>query len=144
MGALGLGGFTAFYGFNIIGQTTAEDVMVVSFAAGSPGSMVVQIANMIGCKRVIGIAGGEMKCKWVEGLGADAFVNYKSKSFEEDLVKATGVEKPDVNVFFDNVGGEILDLMFTRMCDVWPHYYVWFHQSLQHEPFSDLGAEELV
>jgi NADPH-dependent curcumin reductase CurA len=75
--------------------------------------MAVQIAKkLIGCKRVIGIAGSDEKCEWVKSLGADECLNYKSSSFAADLKKAT----PDyVNVYFDNVGGEILDLLLTRM-----------------------------
>lgn len=75
--------------------------------------MVVQIAkNLLGCKKVIGIAGTDDKCKWVERLGADACLNYKSPSFKQDLVQAT---EGFVEVYFDNVGGEILDLMLGRM-----------------------------
>ena len=113
LGALGMTGLTAYYGIKEVVRTTADDVVVVSGAAGATGSMVVQIAkNIIGCKTVVGIAGSDEKCKWVESLGADVCLNYKSSSFAEDLKKQT----PDyVNVYFDNVGGDILDLMFTRM-----------------------------
>ena len=89
------------------------DTVVVSGAAGATGSMVVQIAkHLLGCKKVIGIAGSDDKCKWVESLGADVCLNYKKSSFKEDLIKATDGY---VEVYFDNVGGEILDLMLTRM-----------------------------
>jgi NADPH-dependent curcumin reductase CurA len=113
LGALGGTGLTAYYGIVDIAQATKDDIVVVSGAAGATGSMVVQIAkHLIGCKKVIGIAGGENKCKWVESLGADVCVDYKSASFEQDLKKAT---EGFVQVYFDNVGGEILDLMLTRM-----------------------------
>lgn len=117
LGAVGGTGFTAFYGFNVIAEAKADDVVVVSGAAGATGSMVVQIAKrMVGCKRVIGIAGGEKKCRWVEEyLGADVCVDYKSPSFKDDLAQATGGDDPNVDVYFDNVGGEILDLMLMRM-----------------------------
>jgi NADPH-dependent curcumin reductase CurA len=113
LGALGATGLTAYYGFVDIARATAADTVVVSGAAGATGSMVVQIAkHIIGCKKVIGIAGGEKKCKWVESLGADVCVDYKSASFEEDLKKATDGY---VEVYFDNVGGDILSFMLGRM-----------------------------
>lgn len=113
LGNLGFTGLTAYWGTVHVARTTKDDVLVVSGAAGATGSMVVQIAkNLIGCKKVIGIAGGEKKCKWVESLGADVCVDYKSASFKEDLKKAT---EGFVDVYFDNVGGEILDLMLTRI-----------------------------
>jgi NADPH-dependent curcumin reductase CurA len=113
LGALGFTGLTAYYGIKEVARASKDDVVVVSGAAGATGSMVVQIAkNLIGCKTVIGIAGTDDKCRWVESLGADKCLNYKSSSFADDLRAAT----PDfANVYFDNVGGEILDLMFSRM-----------------------------
>lgn len=113
IGALGGPGLTAYYGLVEIAGAKPEDTVVVSGAAGATGSMVVQIAKQIvGCKRVIGIAGGEKKCAWVKSLGADECVDYKSASFEQDLVKAT---EGFVEVYFDNVGGPILDLMLSRV-----------------------------
>ncbi|KAL8992569.1 MAG: hypothetical protein Q9169_006999 [Polycauliona sp. 2 TL-2023] len=114
LGALGMTGLTAWFGLKEIARAGPDDTVVVSGAAGATGSMVVQIAkHIIGCKRVIGIAGGEEKCKWVkEHLGADVCVDYKSPSFVEDLKKET---EGFVEVYFDNVGGEILDLMLTRV-----------------------------
>ncbi|KAJ4986101.1 quinone oxidoreductase [Stagonosporopsis vannaccii] len=113
LGSLGFTGLTAYYGIVDVARTTKDDVVVVSGAAGATGSMVVQIAkHLIGCKKVIGIAGGEKKCKWVESLGADVCVDYKSATFKEDLKKAT---EGFVDVYFDNVGGEILDLMLSRI-----------------------------
>ena len=113
LGAFGSTGLTAYYGIKDIARAGKEDTVVVSGAAGATGSMVVQIAKkMIGCKKVIGIAGSADKCKWVESLGADVCLNYKESSFKQDLIKATD---GFVEVFFDNVGGHILDLMFTRM-----------------------------
>ncbi|KAF2204260.1 NAD(P)-binding protein [Delitschia confertaspora ATCC 74209] len=113
LGSLGFTGMTAYWGLVDVVRTTASDTVVVSGAAGATGSMVVQIAkHLVGCKRIIGIAGSDEKCRWVESLGADTCINYKSKSFKEDLIKAT---EGYVEVYYDNVGGEILDLMLTRM-----------------------------
>ena len=113
LGALGGTGLTAYYGLKIVAEAQASDSVVISGAAGATGSMVVQIAKkLIGCKRVIGIAGSDEKCRWVESLGADKCLNYKKSTFKEDLIKETD---GFVNVYFDNVGGEILDLMLTRM-----------------------------
>lgn len=113
LGALGLTGMTAWYGFVVVVEGKASDTVVVSGAAGATGSMVVQIAKkLIGCKKVIGIAGNAEKCKWVESLGADKCLNYKDGDFKEQLIQATD---GFVDVYFDNVGGEILDFMLTRM-----------------------------
>ncbi|MCJ1261126.1 hypothetical protein MMC22_000990 [Lobaria immixta] len=113
LGALGPTGLTAYFGLTEVSKAGPEDTVVVSGAAGATGSMVVQIAKkMLGCKRVIGMAGSDEKCRWVESLGADMCLNYKKADFEKELAKATdgGVE-----VYFDNVGGEILDMMLQRM-----------------------------
>jgi NADPH-dependent curcumin reductase CurA len=113
LGTLGGTGLTAYNGLIDVAKATKDDIVVVSGAAGATGSIVVQLAkNVIGCKKVIGIAGGSKKCAWVESLGADICVDYKSETFKEDLLKAT---EGYVQVYFDNVGGEILDLMLTRM-----------------------------
>ena len=113
LGALGLTGLTAYYGTKVIARAGPDDTVVVSGAAGATGSMVVQIAkHMIGCKKVIGMAGDPGKCKWVESLGADVCLNYKDSDFEAQLKKAT---EGYVEVYFDNVGGDILDLMLTRI-----------------------------
>ena len=113
LGAFGMTGFTAYYGLVEIARAGPGDTVVVSGAAGATGSMVVQIAKrMLGCKRVIGMAGEERKCRWVESLGADVCLNYKEGNFKERLIQETDGY---VEVFFDNVGGEILDLMLTRV-----------------------------
>ena len=115
LGALGLTGLTAYYGFVDVAGATKDDVVVVSGAAGATGCMVVQIAKkMLGCKKVIGIAGGKEKCDWVKNvMGADECVDYKAGSLRDGLKKA--LDGDNANVFFDNVGGEILDEMFTMM-----------------------------
>ncbi|KAK0510255.1 hypothetical protein JMJ35_007649 [Cladonia borealis] len=113
LGAFGMTGLTAYYGTKIIARAGPGDTVVVSGAAGATGSMVVQIAKkMLGCKRVIGMAGSDEKCRWVESLGADVCLNYKKPDFKKQLVEAT---EGYVEVYFDNVGGEILDLMLSRM-----------------------------
>ncbi|KAI9670666.1 MAG: hypothetical protein M1831_005886 [Alyxoria varia] len=114
LGALGLTGLTAYYGLVEVVKAKPSDTVVVSGAAGATGSMAVQIAKrVLGCKRVVGIAGGSQKCKWVtESLGADTCVDYKAASFDEELKKATD---GFVEVYFDNVGGSTLDTMLTRM-----------------------------
>lgn len=113
LGALGMTGLTAYYGLvEVVGAKQGESV-VVSGAAGATGSMVVQIAkHIVGAKYVVGIAGTDEKCRWVESLGADKCLNYKSKDFKKQLSEACG---DGVNVYFDNVGGEILDLMLGNM-----------------------------
>lgn len=111
-GALGLPGFTAYHGLVDVGEVSKDDILVVSGAAGATGSMVVQIAKkMIGCKKVIGLAGGSKKCEWVKKLGADECIDYKRADWKEELDKAAA----GANVYFDNVGGEILDFMLTRL-----------------------------
>lgn len=86
---------------------------MVSGAAGATGSMVVQIAkHIVGCSKVIGLAGSNEKCRWVESLGADVCINYKDADWKEQLKKATS---GFVDMYFDNVGGEQLDFMLGRM-----------------------------
>ena len=76
LGALGLTGLTAYFGLTEVVNTTKDDIVVVSGAAGATGMMAVQIAkHIIGCKKVIGMAGSDDKCKWVESIGADLCLN---------------------------------------------------------------------
>ncbi|KAF2665450.1 NAD(P)-binding protein [Microthyrium microscopicum] len=113
MGVFGTPGVTAYYGMTDIVDAKPSDTVVISGAAGAVGSVAVQLAkNVLKCKKVIGIAGTDSKCRWVESLGADLCLNYKSTTFKEDLIKAT---HGFVEVYFDNTGGEILDLMLTRV-----------------------------
>ncbi|GAM86311.1 hypothetical protein ANO11243_043230 [Dothideomycetidae sp. 11243] len=115
LGALGATGLTAMYGLDVVDTSAKDQVLVVSGAAGATGSMVVQIAKkLIGVKTVIGMAGTDEKCAWVKSLGADICLNYKSKDFKKQLRDATPGPHY-VDVYFDNVGGTILDLMLTRM-----------------------------
>ena len=107
LGVLGPTGATAYFGLLEVGQPKAGETVLVSAAAGAVGSIVGQIARKQGC-RVVGLAGTEEKCRWLtEDLGFDAAINYKScDDYEAAIRKAC----PDgVDVYFDNVGGEILD-----------------------------------
>ncbi|KAK5800487.1 hypothetical protein VI817_002699 [Penicillium citrinum] len=117
LGSLGLPGLTAYYALYEIVKASSKDAIVVSGAAGAVGSMVVQIAKkMIGCRKVIGIAGTDEKCRWVKRLGADVCLNYKKAEFKEQLTKETDGFVEILSAYpSDNVGGEILDFMLTRL-----------------------------
>ncbi len=106
LNALGISGLTAYFGLMDIGRPEAGQTVVVSGAAGSVGSIAGQIARIKGC-RVVGIAGGQEKCRWlVDELGFDAATDYAAG----DLRAQLRAEAPDgVDVFFDNVGGEALE-----------------------------------
>jgi NADPH-dependent curcumin reductase len=112
LGALGMAGFTAYFGLLDIGRPQPGQTVVVSGAAGAVGSVVGQIAKIMGA-RVIGIAGGERKCRTVvEEFGFDAAIDYRG----EDVRKALREHAPNgVDVYFDNVGGDILDAVLTRL-----------------------------
>ncbi len=107
LGVLGPTGLTAYFGLLDVGQPDPGETVLVSAAAGSVGSIVGQIAKIQGC-RAVGIAGSDEKCRWItEELGFDAAINYKtSASLVEDIQKACPA---GVDVYFENVGGEILD-----------------------------------
>jgi len=106
MSALGLTGITAYFGLLEIGRPQPGETVVVSGAAGATGSAVAQIAKIKGC-RAIGIAGGPEKCRYLTGeLGLDAAIDYKG----EDVAARLGQLCPKgIDVYFDNVGGDILD-----------------------------------
>jgi len=112
LGPLGVaGGFTAYFGLLDVAKIKAGETLVVSGAAGQVGSLVCQIGKLYGAK-VIGIAGTDDKCRWLtDELKIDAALNYKNSSFRENFRKTVGY----LDVFFDNVGGEILDLALTRL-----------------------------
>lgn len=112
LGALGLSGLTAYFGLLDVGRPEPGQTVVVSGAAGSVGSIVGQIARIKGA-RAVGIAGGAEKCDWlVHELGFDAAIDYKADDLAAELRK----HAPDrVDVFFDNVGGEILDAVLLRL-----------------------------
>ena len=114
----GIAGLTAYFGLLEIGQPKAGETVVVSAAAGSVGSIVGQIAKIKGC-RVVGIAGGKAKCDWlVDELGFDAAVDYKDGA----LFKALRAAAPNgIDVYFDNVGGDILEACLAQMNLKRPH-----------------------
>jgi NADPH-dependent curcumin reductase CurA len=108
----GVTGLTAYFGMFDVGQAKEGETVVVSGAAGAVGSVAGQIGKIIGC-RVVGIAGGPEKCAWVtDELGFDAWIDYKS----EDVGARLRETCPDgIDVFFDNVGGEILDAALAQI-----------------------------
>jgi hypothetical protein len=112
LNVLGMPGMTAYFGLHDVGQPKAGETVVVSGAAGAVGQTVGQLAKIAGC-RAVGIAGGPDKCRWVvETLGFDACIDYKSEDVKAGLKR----DCPNgVDVYFDNVGGEILDLVLTRL-----------------------------
>ncbi|HUE24507.1 MAG TPA: NADP-dependent oxidoreductase [Bryobacteraceae bacterium] len=112
LGALGMPGLTAYFGLLDIGQPKEGETVVVSAAAGAVGAVVGQIAKIKGC-RVIGIAGGPAKCRYVcDDLGFDAWIDYKN----EDVRAALARHCPKgIDIYFDNVGGEILDIALSLL-----------------------------
>lgn len=113
MNVLGLTGVTAFFGLTEVGQFQAGDVVVVSGAAGATGSVVGQIARARGASKVVGIAGGAQKCAEVVDLyGFDECLDYR----EAELGRRLRAACPDgVDLYFDNVGGEILDTVLVNL-----------------------------
>ena len=112
MSALGLTGLTAYFGLLEVGRAQPGETVVISGAAGATGSAVGQIAKIKGC-RVIGIAGGPEKCKYlVTELGFDAAIDYKSENVGKRLKE---ICPKGIDVFFDNVGGELLDAALARL-----------------------------
>lgn len=112
LSVLGLTGLTAYFGILRVGEVKKGDFVVVSGAAGATGSVVGQIAKIKGAT-VVGIAGSDEKCRWLtDTLGFDKALNYKSPNFAREFREVT---KPKlIDVYFDNVGGEILDLALSR------------------------------
>ena len=112
LSALGMTGMTAYFALLDVGAPKTGDTVVISGAAGAVGSIAGQIAKLKGC-RVVGIAGGQEKCKrLVEEFGFDGVIDYKN----EDMLAGLKRECPKgVDVFFDNVGGDILDAVLSRL-----------------------------
>lgn len=115
LGAVGLTGLTALLGIREKGHVTkgANQTMVVSGAAGACGSIAGQIGRMDGCVRVVGICGSDEKCKaLVDDLGFSAAINYRTEDVSAKLKECC----PDgIDVYFDNVGGDISDAVITQM-----------------------------
>ncbi len=112
LGVVGMPGMTAYFGLKDIGQPKPGETVVVSAASGAVGSVVGQLAKIWGC-RAVGIAGGKQKCDYVtRELGFDACIDYKAGELHRSLKEAC---PKGVDVDFENVGGEILDTVLTRM-----------------------------
>jgi NADPH-dependent curcumin reductase CurA len=107
LGMLGMPGLTAYFGLKELGQPKPGETVLVSAASGAVGSVVGQLAKLWGC-RALGIAGGPEKCAYVKNeLGFDDCFDYKAGKLRDQV--------RDIDVYFDNVGGEILDLALARL-----------------------------
>ena len=112
LGVLGITGLTAYFGMMEIAKPQKGETLVVSAAAGATGSIAGQIGRIHGC-RVVGIAGGAEKCKWLtEELGFNAAIDYKAADWKAKLAQAT---PKGVDINYENVGGEIMNAVLERM-----------------------------
>jgi NADPH-dependent curcumin reductase CurA len=112
LGTLGVPGMTAYFGLFDVGKAQPGNTVVVSGAAGAVGTVVGQLAKIHGC-HVVGIAGGPDKCKWiVDELGFDAAIDYKAENVKDALRKHC---PKGIDVYFDNVGGDILDAALSQL-----------------------------
>jgi NADPH-dependent curcumin reductase len=112
LGLFGGIGLTAYFGLLDITDPQPGETLVVSAAAGAVGSVVGQIGKIKGC-RVVGIAGSDEKCKWiVDELGFDAAINYKTENISQGLKRTC---PKGIDIYFDNVGGEILDAVLAMI-----------------------------
>jgi len=112
LSVLGITGLTAYFGMIDVGKVKEGDTVVVSGAAGATGSVAGQVAKIKGAGKVVGIAGGAEKCAWlVDELGFDEAIDYKS----EDVARALHEKAGEIDLFFDNVGGEILDAVLANI-----------------------------
>jgi NADPH-dependent curcumin reductase CurA len=127
LGVLGMPGFTAYMGLLEIGQPKAGETVVVAAASGAVGSVVGQIAQLKGC-RVVGVAGGAEKCRYVTGeLGFDACLDHHNPALKQQLAEAC---PNGIDVYFESVGGVVFDavlpLLNTRaripLCGLIAHY----------------------
>lgn len=112
VGALGITGIVAYFGVTEVARPRAGETIVVSAAAGGVGSVAVQVAKILGL-RVVGIAGGAEKCEWLlKGAGVDAAIDHRS----EDVASRLDALCPEgIDIYFDNVGGTVLDLALDRI-----------------------------
>lgn len=111
LSALGMTGFSAYFGFVDCGKPTPDDVVLVSAAAGGVGTHAVQIAKAYGC-RVIGIAGGPEKCELVRSIGADETIDHKQGDIAGKIAAAC---PKGIDLYFDNVGGETLHAVLENL-----------------------------
>ncbi|HSB61433.1 MAG TPA: NADP-dependent oxidoreductase [Vicinamibacteria bacterium] len=112
MSVLGLTGITAYFGLLEVGRPQPGETVVVSGAAGATGSVAGQIARIKGC-RTVGIAGGPDKCAWLlREAGFDAAIDYKAERVERRLAELC---PGGIDVFFDNVGGDVLDAALANL-----------------------------
>src|ERR1700756_3112724 len=112
LAALGISGLTAYFGLLDIGRPEPGQTVLVSGAAGSVGNIVGQIARIKGC-RVVGIAGGADKCRWlVDDVGVEPAIDYKTADLRTELKPHT---RDRVDVYFDNIGGEPLEAALNRL-----------------------------
>src|SRR5579872_6902267 len=113
LSVLGGTGLTAYFGMQDIGRPAAGETVVVSGAAGATGSIAGQIARLMGAAKVIGIAGGPEKCRWLtEEAKFDAAIDYKN---DDVGARLSALAPSGIDVYFDNVGGEILDACLARI-----------------------------
>jgi len=112
LGILGMPGFTAYMGLMDIGQPKAGETLVVAAASGAVGAVVGQVAKLKGC-RVVGIAGGKEKCRYVtQTLGFDVCIDRRAADFADQLAKAC----PDgIDIYFENVGGAVFDAVLPLL-----------------------------
>jgi hypothetical protein len=111
LSVFGMPGMTAYFGLLDTGQPKAGEMVVVSAAAGAVGEIVGQIAKIKGC-HVVGIAGGAEKCRYIIELGFNAAIDYRSEDVKQSLRKHC---PEGIDVYFDNVGGAILDAALTQI-----------------------------
>ena len=113
LGVLGVNGMTAYFGLLDVGKLKEGDTVVISGAAGATGSTAGQIAKLKGAAKVVGIAGGPRKCAWlVEELGFDAAIDYKNEDVAARLRETCA---DGIDLYFDNVGGPILDACLAQL-----------------------------
>eukprot|EP01090_Pellita_catalonica_P006246 TRINITY_DN16451_c0_g1_i1.p1 TRINITY_DN16451_c0_g1~~TRINITY_DN16451_c0_g1_i1.p1 ORF type:complete len:334 (-),score=64.38 TRINITY_DN16451_c0_g1_i1:19-1020(-) len=113
LSVVGMPGATAYFGLLHITEPKEGETVLVTGAAGAVGSIVCQIAKIKKC-RVIGIAGSDEKLEYLKSLGVDATINYKKTTDMDKSIKEAADGK-GIDVFFDNVGGEIADVVWNNM-----------------------------
>jgi NADPH-dependent curcumin reductase CurA len=141
VGVTGMPGQTAYFGLLRVGEPQAGETVVVSAASGAVGSVVGQIAKIKGC-RAVGVAGGKTKCDYVTNeLGFDACIDYKAPDFPAQLAAAC----PDgVDVYFENVGGDVLDAVAPLLNDGARVPICGFISAYNATSFDDIRTPEAV